>query len=120
MAFFKKERKEYSPAGDKRKSFSGGNDRGVKRTLTNAICDSCGKSCKVPFKPTPGKSVYCSDCFREKDSSGQRGERVSAPRHSHDSDTRNHDSANKSSASSNRELAQINSKLDRILELLER
>ena len=23
----------------------------------------CGKECQVPFKPTEGKAVYCSECF---------------------------------------------------------
>ena len=27
-------------------------------------CSSCGKEAKVPFRPTNGKPVYCSDCFR--------------------------------------------------------
>ena len=34
-----------------------------KRTLFNAICVSCGKNTKVPFKPDPTRSVYCKDCF---------------------------------------------------------
>ena len=25
---------------------------------------SCGKEAQVPFRPTSGKPVYCSDCFR--------------------------------------------------------
>jgi CxxC-x17-CxxC domain-containing protein len=27
-------------------------------------CASCGASTRVPFKPTQGRPVYCSDCFR--------------------------------------------------------
>ena len=30
-----------------------------------ATCTKCGKECEVPFKPTEGKPVYCSDCYRE-------------------------------------------------------
>ena len=30
-------------------------------------CDSCGKRCEVPFKPTSSKPVYCSDCFKKPD-----------------------------------------------------
>lgn len=33
---------------------------------TEAICDKCGKTCYLPFKPTGGKPVYCSNCFEEK------------------------------------------------------
>ena len=29
-----------------------------------ATCSKCGKSTEVPFRPTNGKPVYCSDCFR--------------------------------------------------------
>lgn len=28
-----------------------------------AVCDSCGKECEVPFKPTKGKPIYCDKCF---------------------------------------------------------
>ncbi|MFH1353877.1 MAG: CxxC-x17-CxxC domain-containing protein [bacterium] len=28
-----------------------------------ADCTRCGKETDVPFKPTPGKPVYCKDCF---------------------------------------------------------
>ena len=33
------------------------------REMHDAICSKCNKECKVPFKPTQGKPVYCSDCF---------------------------------------------------------
>jgi CxxC-x17-CxxC domain-containing protein len=41
----------------------GGYDRGP-REMFSATCSSCGKEAQVPFKPTSGKPVYCSDCFR--------------------------------------------------------
>ncbi len=31
-----------------------------------AVCSACGKECQVPFKPTEGKAVYCSECFAAK------------------------------------------------------
>jgi CxxC-x17-CxxC domain-containing protein len=34
------------------------------REMFTATCSSCGKEAKVPFRPTNGKPVYCSDCFR--------------------------------------------------------
>ena len=34
------------------------------REMFSATCSSCGKEAKVPFRPTNGKPVYCSDCFR--------------------------------------------------------
>ena len=36
------------------------------REMFDAICTQCKKPCKVPFKPTEGKVVYCQDCFRER------------------------------------------------------
>jgi len=28
-----------------------------------AVCSKCKKDCEVPFKPTPGKDVFCQECF---------------------------------------------------------
>ena len=33
------------------------------REMFTATCASCGAEAKVPFKPTEGRDVYCSDCF---------------------------------------------------------
>jgi len=41
-----------------------------EREMFSATCDECGKACKVPFRPSGDKPVYCSDCF------GERGERA--------------------------------------------
>ncbi|MFW5846850.1 MAG: CxxC-x17-CxxC domain-containing protein [Nanoarchaeota archaeon] len=35
------------------------------REMHKATCTDCGKQCEVPFKPTPGKPVRCSDCFKK-------------------------------------------------------
>jgi CxxC-x17-CxxC domain-containing protein len=40
----------------------GGASRGPREMFT-AVCSSCGKDAQVPFRPTSGKPVYCSDCF---------------------------------------------------------
>lgn len=34
--------------------------------MHKAICDNCGKECEVPFRPTSGKPVFCSNCFENK------------------------------------------------------
>jgi CxxC-x17-CxxC domain-containing protein len=34
------------------------------REMFTATCSSCGRDAQVPFRPTSGKPVYCSDCFR--------------------------------------------------------
>jgi CxxC-x17-CxxC domain-containing protein len=41
---------------------SGGGSRGPREMFT-ATCSSCGKDAQVPFRPTSGKPVYCTDCF---------------------------------------------------------
>ncbi|MFI5258696.1 MAG: zinc-ribbon domain containing protein [Candidatus Limnocylindrales bacterium] len=43
--------------------FGGGYERGP-RQMFPATCSKCGRSTEVPFRPTNGKPVYCSDCFR--------------------------------------------------------
>ncbi|MFC1653385.1 CxxC-x17-CxxC domain-containing protein [Patescibacteria group bacterium] len=55
--------KDYNRRGGGRgeKRF-GGDDRRMHKTT----CSNCSKDCKVPFKPTGEKPVYCSDCFEEK------------------------------------------------------
>jgi len=30
-----------------------------------AVCDRCGKSTKVPFKPEEGRGIFCKECLRE-------------------------------------------------------
>lgn len=42
------------------------------REMFDAICDECGRKCKVPFKPTSNKPVFCSDCFERMQGSNQR------------------------------------------------
>ncbi|HWG90193.1 MAG TPA: CxxC-x17-CxxC domain-containing protein [Candidatus Thermoplasmatota archaeon] len=39
--------------------------------MTTTTCAACGKSATVPFVPTPGRPVYCRDCFpKKRDASG--------------------------------------------------
>ena len=52
-----------------RRDFSGRNSGGRdsrKPEMHEAVCDECGKDCRVPFKPSSGKPVFCSDCFEKK------------------------------------------------------
>ncbi|MFC1629855.1 CxxC-x17-CxxC domain-containing protein [Patescibacteria group bacterium] len=43
----------------------GGRDSG-RSSMHKAVCSDCGKDCEVPFRPTGDKSVFCSDCFRNR------------------------------------------------------
>ena len=46
-------------SGDSRKRSFDDRDSVMHR----ATCDSCGKDCEVPFRPTKGKPIYCDECF---------------------------------------------------------
>ena len=82
-----------------------GEDRG-RREMFKTVCSNCEKECEVPFRPTNGKPVYCSDCF-EKMGGGR-------------SDSRNFDDRNRApQAQSGPDLGAINAKLDKILNILE-
>ncbi len=112
-------------------SFGGGsrggyNDRGGSRSggfggdreMFQATCDSCGKSCELPFKPNGSKPVYCSDCFKKQDSGSDRrsggfdrgGDRRSDSRPSRDFSAPR--------PSNGPDLSGLNAKLDKIIELL--
>ncbi|MCK9368624.1 hypothetical protein M0R04_01465 [Candidatus Dojkabacteria bacterium] len=50
-------------------------NRGMDRPeMTDAVCADCGKSCRVPFRPTGGKPVYCSDCFEKRGNGADRND----------------------------------------------
>jgi len=42
------------------------------REMHKAICSECKKECEVPFKPTPGKDVFCKDCYAKKPKKANR------------------------------------------------
>jgi len=78
-------------------------NRDGDRQMYSAVCSECGKECQIPFKPTNGKPVFCSECF------GKRGG-GSSPRRFGDKNDRQ--------PRNNVQLEVINSKLDKILEML--
>lgn len=61
-----------------RKNFTNRDSR--RPIMHSAVCDECGKECQVPFKPTSGKPIYCSECFEKK---GGRSSNRSDRRHSY-------------------------------------
>jgi DNA-directed RNA polymerase len=95
-----------------RPSFNrGGNDG--PREMFKTVCSSCGKDCEVPFKPTTGKPVYCSDCFEKM---GPRNDRPERPERN-----RSNFADRPQVARSDNNKAQfeaLSAKLDRIIELL--
>jgi len=88
-----------------------GNDRG-DRPMFKATCSNCGKECEVPFRPTNGKPVYCSDCFEKIGNRSQGGDSRRPERSDFKSPAPAFDQ-NKAT------LDAINVKLDKILSLLQ-
>lgn len=43
------------------------------RQATTVTCGDCAKETTVPFVPTPGRPVYCRDCFAKRQNAPQRG-----------------------------------------------
>jgi len=39
---------------------------GRTRPTYPIVCASCGQGSSVPFKPQPGRPVYCQDCYQTK------------------------------------------------------
>ncbi len=69
--------------GGGRPRFGSSGDRGPVE-MHDAICDNCGKSCQVPFRPTQGKPVYCSNCFENQRGGSDRYSEARGPERSED------------------------------------
>jgi len=90
------------------RSFDRGRGRGGDNAMFKTICSECGKECEVPFRPTNGKPVYCSECFERK---GGRRPDSSRPQRN--------DFRPQSTDQDKVQFDALNIKLDRILRLLE-
>lgn len=62
----------YSSGGGYRSNGGGGGYSSGPRQLYSATCSECGKETEVPFNPTPGKPVYCRECFQSRKSAAPR------------------------------------------------
>ncbi len=102
---------------------SGGRDRGPV-TMHQAVCDQCGKSCEVPFRPTAGKPVYCNVCFGGKKEAGNNrgGDRFPQKNFNNYKTPAKTDLGSNISKGNNDELKKqfdiLNTKLDRIIKAL--
>ena len=62
----------YGANGDSNGGYTGGGYSESRyaerrpREMFEAICDGCGKTATVPFRPSGSKPVYCSDCFESR------------------------------------------------------
>jgi CxxC-x17-CxxC domain-containing protein len=36
------------------------------RPMFKVVCADCHKDAEIPFKPTPGRAVYCKECFAKR------------------------------------------------------
>ena len=45
--------------------FGGGFSSGPRQSF-DAVCAACGAKTTVPFQPTPGREVFCRDCFKKR------------------------------------------------------
>ena len=41
--------------------------------MYDAVCSKCGAQTQVPFKPVPGREVFCKECFQKLSSENQEG-----------------------------------------------
>ncbi len=80
---------------------------GGEREMHDAICGNCGNECKIPFKPSDGRPVFCNDCFDKKDGGASSSRR--RPKN---------ERRNESRPQNNQQLREVNRKLDEILEKL--
>jgi CxxC-x17-CxxC domain-containing protein len=60
-------REERAPRGEG----GGRGGRGGSRELFDAVCATCGKPARVPFKPAAGRPVYCRECYSTKRDEGE-------------------------------------------------
>ena len=91
--------------------------------MFDAVCDECGKDCKVPFRPSGDKPIFCSECFEKK---GGRDSNRSDRRPTRRGGFSGRDSGRPSQSNiSDRSMSQfvekidiLNTKLDTIIDLL--
>lgn len=93
-------------------------------TMHQAVCDQCGKSCDVPFRPTEGKPIYCNDCFGGRKSDNDRGnKKFSQEKFNNHKAFARGDFRSSSNKGNNNELKEqlviLNSKMDRLIKAVE-
>ncbi len=103
---------KYQDRSRGRRDFGGGGRR--RAEMHDAVCDKCGKDCKVPFRPSGEKPIYCSDCFE-----GQGGRDGGRSRGGgRDFSRRGGRGGDKGMSQLGEKMDAVNRKLDTIIELL--
>jgi CxxC-x17-CxxC domain-containing protein len=73
------------------------------KQMFKATCAECGNSCEVPFKPSSGKPVFCSNCFGKTDKGRANSDNVRP---------------SQANGITHEQFEMLNAKLDRILRAL--
>lgn len=97
-------------------------------TLYDTTCGDCGKDCKVPFRPTGERPLYCRDCFSKHAPAPREGgfkkEFKRNDRPFRDAPRFENHSAPRPQASANPEMTKqleaMNVKLDRLISIFEK
>jgi len=77
-----------------------------EKRMYKTVCDECGNECEVPFQPTGGKPIYCSQCF-DKGDNGDKGGKSNKGGH-----------AKAGSDQFKEQFEMLNIKLDRLIKIL--
>ncbi len=89
--------------------------------LFKATCSVCGKACEVPFRPSPGKPVYCKECFGTTEGRyGDREAKQSFASKRHVTESAHSSAANNEGVDAlTSELKAVNQKLERLIRAVE-
>ncbi|MCB9813112.1 MAG: hypothetical protein H6772_01765 [Pseudomonadales bacterium] len=85
-----------------------------RNQMHDAVCADCGGNCKVPFMPSSGKPVYCSNCF-EKRGNGDHSARKSSFSSKSFTSKSFTPAHNKTQENFSKQFELINTKLDKII-----
>lgn len=101
----------------------GSRDSGRSNRMHDAVCADCGNDCKVPFMPSSGKPVYCSNCFEDRgNGNGDSGRNSRRPSFSNRDNRSSRDSRparnSRPQKDYDRQLETIDAKLNKILGIL--
>lgn len=102
---------------DRDRGRSGGRSRSGDREMHEATCDKCGKQCEVPFRPSGGKPIYCSNCFEQ--NGDRRDNRGSGGRDRQGGRDRRGGGNGGGNDQVVKQLKTVHDKIDRVLSLLE-
>lgn len=127
------------PQGGSRPNFRGSDKRGSDRRgsdrrssdrprfdsrnsgptqMHDAVCAECGDNCRVPFMPSSGKPVFCSNCFEKRGNGDNESRRPSFGSNKRSFSNSAPRPASRPQENYNKQFEIINSKLDKIFKML--